>query len=36
MDAGSYKATVKYLTYSFDAEQNRLNNAQVKTTITVE
>lgn len=36
MDAGSYKATVKYLTYSFDAEQNRLNNGQVKTTITVE
>lgn len=36
LDAGNYKATVKYLTYSFDAEQNPLNNGQVKTTIIAE
>ncbi len=36
LDAGNYKATVKYLTYSFDAEQNPLNNGQMKTTISVE
>lgn len=36
LDAGSYKATVKYLTYSFDAEQIPLNKGQVKTTIIAE
>lgn len=36
LDAGNYKATVKYLTYSFDSEQNPLNKGQVKTTINVE
>lgn len=36
LDAGTYKATVKYLTYSFDAEQNPLNKGQVKTTIIAE
>lgn len=36
LEPGTYAATVKYVTYSFDAEQSPLNGTNMKTTITVE
>lgn len=36
LEAGSYPATVNYVTYSFDAEQSPLNGTRMKTTINVE
>lgn len=36
LEAGTYPATVKYNTFSFDAEQSPLNGTQMKTTIVVE
>lgn len=36
LSAGTYSATINYLTYSFDSELNELNNAVVNTKLVVE